>query len=43
LNKNKKAMELEISRLGSFGAAASAALMLPATPYELLDALDRHA
>lgn len=41
MNENKKIMELEISRPGSFGASAPAALMLPAVPYELLDALDR--
>jgi hypothetical protein len=35
-----KLFELEISRPGSFGAETSAALALPATPYELADALD---
>ncbi len=34
-------MELEISRPGSFGAETSATLSLPATPYEILDALDK--
>lgn len=36
-----KLMELEISRPGSFGANTAATLALPATPYELADALDR--
>ncbi|OCN03306.1 hypothetical protein A7X67_13205 [Clostridium sp. W14A] len=34
-------MELEISRPGSFGAETAATLVLPATPYEILDALDK--
>lgn len=34
-------MELEISRPGSFGEETSATLSLPATPYEILDALDK--
>lgn len=34
-------MELEISRPGSFGAETSATLSLPATPYEIMDALDK--
>ncbi len=34
-------IELEISRPGSFGAETSATLSLPATPYEILDALDK--
>ncbi len=36
-----KLFELEISRPGSFGANTAASLTLPATPYEILDALDR--
>ena len=36
-----KLMELEISRPGSFGANTAATLALPATLYELADALDR--
>ena len=38
---NNKTMELEISRPGPFGANTSATLVLPAMPYEILDALDR--
>jgi len=38
LNKN---FEIEISRPGSFGANTATTLTLPATPYEILDALDR--
>jgi hypothetical protein len=34
-------MELEISRPGTFGSNTSSTIALPATPYELLDALDR--
>ena len=41
MSENKKIMELEISRPGTFGSNTSAAIALPATPYELLDALDR--
>lgn len=41
MNENKKIIELEISRPGSFGSNTAAVLMLPATPYELADALDR--
>lgn len=33
--------QLEISRPGSFGEDTSSTLSLPATPYELLDALDK--
>ncbi len=33
--------ELEISRPGSFGADTSSTLSLPATPYEIMDALDK--
>jgi len=33
--------EIEISRPGSFGANTSATLTLPASPYELADALDK--
>ncbi len=36
-----KIMELEISRPGSFGAETSTTLALPATPHEILDALDK--
>ena len=36
-----KEFELIISRPGSFGANTSATLALPATPYELADALDK--
>ncbi len=36
-----KEFELIISRPGSFGANTWATLMLPATPYELADALDK--
>ena len=36
-----KKFELIISRPGSFGANTSATLALPATPYELADALDK--
>ncbi len=36
-----KLFELEISRPGSFGTNTAAILALPATPYEILDALDR--
>ena len=36
-----KVFELEISRPGSFGANTSTLLALPATPYEILDALDK--
>jgi hypothetical protein len=36
-----KIFEVEISRPGSLGAETAAALALPATPYEILDALDR--
>lgn len=32
---------VELSRPGSFGAETAVALVLPATPYEILDALDR--
>ncbi len=39
--KNGCIFEIEISRPGSFGAETSATLSLPATPYELLDALDK--
>ena len=38
---NKRIMELEISRPGTFGSNTSSTIALPATPYELLDALDR--
>lgn len=41
MSENKKIMELEISRPGSFGSNTSSTIALPATPYELLDALDR--
>ncbi|MGE4277910.1 MAG: hypothetical protein AB7E30_12155 [Lawsonibacter sp.] len=34
-------MELEISRPGAFGANTSAMLTLPATPYEIINALDK--
>ncbi len=37
----RKIFELEISRPGSFGAETAATLSLPATPYEILDALDK--
>ncbi len=36
-----KVFEVEISRPGSLGAETAATLALPATPYEILDALDR--
>ncbi|MEA5040260.1 hypothetical protein SDC9_56375 [bioreactor metagenome] len=36
-----KVFELEISRPGSFGANTSTLFALPATPYEILDALDK--
>lgn len=36
-----KLFELEIIHPGSFGAETSAAFALPATPYELADALDK--
>jgi hypothetical protein len=39
--KSKKIMELEISRPGSFGVNTASILALPATPYELADALDK--
>ena len=38
---DRKIMELEISRPGPIGANTSATLTLPATSYEILDALDR--
>lgn len=38
---NGRIFEVEISRPGSFGAETSATLTLPATPYEILDALDK--
>lgn len=41
MSENKKIIELEISRPGSFGSNTSSTIALPATPYELLDALDR--
>lgn len=41
LSAQEAIMELEISRPGSFGADTSASLSLPATPYEILDALDK--
>ena len=41
MSENKKIMELEISHPGTFGSNTSAAIALPATPYELADALDR--
>ena len=34
-----KVFEVEISRPGSLGAETAATLALPATPYEILDAL----
>jgi hypothetical protein len=37
----RKIMELEIGRPGLFGANTAATLTLPATPHEILDALDR--
>ncbi|RJE46596.1 MULTISPECIES: antirestriction protein ArdA [unclassified Dehalobacter] len=39
--KPDRIFELEISRPCSFGANTSATLTLPATPYEILDALDK--
>lgn len=39
--KPGRIFELEISRPGSFGANTAATLTLPATPYELADALDK--
>jgi hypothetical protein len=36
-----KIFEIKISRPGSFGEDTSSSLSLPATPYELLDALDK--
>ena len=39
--KPDRIFELEISRPGSFGANTSATLALPASPYELADALDK--
>lgn len=41
LSAQEAIIELEISRPGSFGADTSASLSLPATPYEILDALDK--
>ena len=41
LSAQEAIMELEISRPGSFGEETSATLSLPATPYEILDALDK--
>lgn len=41
MSENKKIMELGISRPGAFGSNTSATIVLPATPYELLDTLDR--
>lgn len=39
--KTDKFFTLEISRPGLFGANTAATLTLPATPYELADALDK--
>lgn len=39
--QSNEIIELEISRSGLFGSETSASLSLPATPYELTDALDR--
>ncbi len=36
-----KLFEIEIGRPGSFGASTATTLSLPATPYEIMDALDR--